>query len=53
MSTMFPAVTDMESYTLADIQENRAVYDLRTVHNGEPYLYKVLFSGTGREYGGS
>ena len=44
LSTMLPAiVTDMGSCTLADIQENRAVYDLRTVRNGEIYSFQVLF----------
>ena len=45
LSTMLPAiVTDMESCTLVDIQENRAVYDLRTVRNGETYSFQVLFA---------
>ncbi|MCF6187137.1 MAG: putative Ig domain-containing protein, partial [Desulfobulbaceae bacterium] len=45
LSAMLPAiVTDMESCTLTDVQENRAVYDLRTVRNGEAYSFQVLFA---------
>ncbi len=35
---------DMGACNLVDIQEDRVVYDLRTVRNGETYSFQVLFA---------